>query len=240
MDTNTNSLFSNNESNSNNQTELTGADALKLLVGEGAKYGTAEDLAKAMVHSQNHITNLEQEATTFKDAQTKQTSIDDILAAIKSPDNTQQRDDNQQQPDPAVKDTQTVDIATQIKNALEAQTQSNNAVSNTKHVTDSLSKALGVRANEVYTKVGQELGVNLDELAKTSPEAVIKLCTGQGQAAPQNSNLPRGNHNEQTPAGGELDYKGIQALYKAGGMSREKKFELEQSQALRLGDKFFN
>ena len=240
MTTNTNSLFSNNESNSNNQNELTGEDSLKLLVGEGKKYATVEDLAKGMVHGQNHITTLEQEATTFKDAQTKQTSIDDILAAIKSGDNTQQRDDNQQQPDPAANDTQQVDIATQIKNALEAQTQSNNAVSNVQHVTDSLGKALGVRANEVYTKVGQELGVNLDELAKTSPEAVIKLCTGQGQSAPQNNSLPRGNHNEQSPAGGELDYKGIQALYKAGGMSREKKFELEQRQALRLGDKFFN
>ena len=36
----------------------------------------------------------------------------------------------------------------------------------------------------------KDLGVDLDELAKTSPEAVIKLCTGQGQVAPQQSSLP--------------------------------------------------
>jgi len=51
-----NILFSDNNSDSNNQTELTGEQALQLLVGESAKYSSVEDMAKAMVHSQNHIT----------------------------------------------------------------------------------------------------------------------------------------------------------------------------------------
>jgi len=56
-----NTLFSNNENdNSNDQNELTGEDSLKLLVGDGKKYATVEDLAKGMVHGQNHITTLEQ------------------------------------------------------------------------------------------------------------------------------------------------------------------------------------
>jgi len=244
METNNNSLFSNNESDSNNQKELTGEDSLKLLVGDGKKYATVEDLAKGMVHGQNHITTLEQEATTFKDARTKQTSIDDILAAIKSGDNTnQQLADNQQQTDPSANDTSQVDISQQIKDALEAQTQSNRAVSNVQLVTESLGKALGARANEVYTRVGKELGVNLDELAKTSPEAVIKLCTGQGQPSPATNNLPAGtltNAPANTSVNGELNYKGIQELYAKGGMPREKKFELEMQQAIKLGSTFYN
>ncbi len=240
-----NSLFSNNENNSNNQNELTGEDSLKLLVGEGCKYATVEDLAKGMVHGQTHITKLEQEATTFRDAQTKQTSIDDILAAIKSGDNTnQQQNDNQQQTDQSSNDTSQVDIATQISDALATHERGNQAAANVQRVTESLGKSLGARADEVYTKVGKELGVNLDELAKTSPDAVIKLCTGQGQPAQNSSNLPQStftntNANNNS-VNGELNYKGIQELFAKGGMSREKKFELEQSQALKLGNSFFN
>ena len=239
-----NILFSNNNDDSNNQNELSGEDSLKLLVGEGKKYLTVEDMAKGMVHSQNHITTLESEATTLKDNQAKQTSIDDILAAIKSNGNNeqQQSDDNQQQADQHASDANnTVDIAQQIKDAMAEQTRTNSAVTNTQLVTDSLSKVLGARANEVYTKVGNELGVDLDELAKTSPEAVIKLCTGQQQQSTQQTSLPASTvHTTPTSVGGELDYKGIQELYKKGGMSIDQKFRLEQQQAQALGSKFFN
>lgn len=238
-----NELFSNNNDDSNNQTELSGEDSLKLLVGEGCKYATVEDLAKGMVHGQNHITTLESEATTLKDNQAKQTSIDDILAAIKAGDTTnQQQNDNQQQADPLVKDTsQPVDITQQIKDALDERATSDNATANVQKVTDSLSKSLGARANEVYTRIGKELGVDLDELAKTSPEAVIKLCTGQQQQGSQQHSLPASTvHTTHTPAGGELNYAGIQELYKKGGMSIDQKFRLEQQQAQVLGSRFFN
>lgn len=241
-----NILFSNNESDSNNQTELSGEDSLKLLVGEGKKYATVEDLARGMVHGQNHITTLETEATTFKDTQAKQTSIDDILAAIKAgTTNTTQLDDNQKLADQQVKDTtQPVDITQQIKDAMDARATTDQATVNVQQVTDSLSKALGTRANEVYTRVGKELGVDLDELAKTSPAAVIRMCVGQQQQAPQQNTLPAGtqmNHpSNANLVNGELNYKGIQELYKKGGMTQEKKFQLEMAQALKLGDTFYN
>jgi len=241
-----NSLFSNNNDNSNNQPELSGEDALKLLVGEGAKYSSAEELAKAMVHSQSHITKLETEATTFKDTQAKQTSIDDILAAIKAgQSNDNQQDDNQNQADQHDKGSSEVDITKTVQEALATQTRNQQAVTNTELVTNTLSKELGTRANEVYSKVGKDLGVDLDELSKTSPEAVIRLCTGQAQPSQQHNNLPASTHTRgfdkpNTSVNGELNYQGIQDLYKKGGMSREKKFELEMNQALKLGDKFYN
>ena len=238
-----NELFSNNESDSNNQTELSGEDSLKLLVGEGKKYATVEELAKGMVHGQNHITTLENEATTLKDKQAKQSTIEDVLAAIKAGDNNnQQSDDNQQQADQHASDTnQPVDITQQIKSALDERATSDNATANVQKVTASLSTSLGDRANEVYTRVGRDLGVNLDKLSKTSPDAVIRLCTGQQQQASQQNSLPASTvHTTHTSVGGELDYQGIQVLYKKGGMSIDQKFRLEQQQAQLLGSKFFN
>ena len=237
-----NSLFSNNESNSNNQNELTGEDSLKLLVGEGKKYATVEDLAKGMVHGQTHITKLESEATTLQENAQKQTSIDEILAAIKSNGSTEHSEQvPAATPQEATPDT--VPIAEQIKNALAEQAQTSSAQANIKQVTDSLDKSLGARADEVYSRVGKELGVNLDELAKTSPDAVIRLCTGQQNIVPQPGNLTPSNHISeltQTSVTTELDYKGIQELSAKGGLSREQKFTLEMENALRQGgDRFF-
>jgi hypothetical protein len=237
-----NSLFSNNDSNSNNQKELTGEDSLALLVGEGKKYATVEDMAKGMVHGQAHITKLETEATTLNENAQKQTSIDEILAAINADKGQQQPPEQQTPPDQIVKAPE-VDIATQIKNALAEQAQTTNAATNVQQVTNSLSKSLGVRADEVYSRVGKELGVNLDELAKTSPDAVIRLCTGQQSVAPQTGDLQQSQHNHvltQQTLTSELTQTGIQELFAKGGMTREQKFTLEMDNAVKQGDRFFD
>jgi type III secretory pathway component EscV len=239
----TNSLFSNNEVDSNNQTELSGEDALKLLVGDGAKYKTIEDLAKGMVHGQAHITKLETEATTLNENAQKQTSIDEILAAINADKGQQQHTEQQEQTDQSTQQPDTVDIATQIKNALAEQAQTTNAQDNIKKVTDSLGKSLGVRADEVYSRVGKDLGVNLDELSKTAPDAVIRLCTGQQSAVQQQGDLTQSQHSAaltQQTLMSELTQTGIQELYAKGGMTREQKFTLEMNNAVSLGDKFFD
>ncbi len=236
-----NSLFSNNEDSSNNQNELSGEDSLKLLVGEGKKYATVEDMAKGMVHGQSHITKLESEATTLREDAQKQTSIDEILAAVKANGDTQQSE--QQQEHQPVEKPDTVDIATQIKNALAEQAQTNSAETNVQQVTDSLSKSLGARAGEVYAQVGKELGVDLDELSKTSPLSVIKLCTGQQTITPQTGDLTQSqhsNHLTQQTLTSELTYASIQELNAKGGMSREQKFTLEMENALAMGDRFFD
>ena len=239
-----NSLFSNNEDDSNNQNELSGEDSLKLLVGDGKKYATVEDMAKGMVHGQSHITKLESEATTLRENAQKQTSIDEILAAVNADKGNNQQSEQQEQSDQTVVKPDTVDIATQIKNALAEQAQTNSAQTNTQQVTSSLSKALGARAAEVYSQVGKDLGVDLDELSKTSPEAVIKLCTGQQPVInQQQGDLNQSQHNHtltQPSVTAELTYEGIQELSAKGGMSREQKFKLEMENALALGDKFFD
>lgn len=239
-----NSLFSNNETNSNNQNELSGEDSLKLLVGDGKKYATVEEMAKGMVHGQSHITKLESEATTLREDAQKQSSIDEILAAINADKGQHQQSEQQEQEHQPAAKPDTVDIATQIKDALTEQAQTTSAQANVKQVTDSLGKSLGARADEVYSRIGKELGVNLDELSKTSPDAVIRLCTGQQTIInQQQGDLSQSQHNHtltQTTLTSELTYEGIQELNAKGGMSREQKFTLEMDNALKQGDRFFD
>ena len=246
----TNTLFNNEQTPAPAAPELSGEDSLKLLVGEGKKYATPEDLAKAMVHGQAHIVTLETEATSFKEQQVKQAGIDEILAAIKAeptpaPQTPVLKTEEQLLADQqqAAPKEDTVSVAEQIKAAMLIQTQTTTADANVAAVTDSLTKSLGVRANEVYQQVGKSLGVNLDELSKTSPEAVIKLCTGQQTVAPQLGNLPPSNLNPLIP-GAPTDVSLMNAaqikVHAAEvKMPREDRFKIEMANALKQGDAFF-
>ena len=243
----TNNLFSNNESDSNNQTELSSEASLELLVGEGKKYANAGELAKAMVHSQTHITKLEGEATTLREGAQKQTSIDEILAAIKSDGNNQQQqsDDNQNLADQQSNDTnQAPDIAQQIQTAMAERELKTTAQANVATVTASLGKALGDRANEVYTAVGKSLGVDLDELAKTSPDAVIKLCTGQQQVVTQQGETLQTQHSGGQQViitdSSQMNLAQLKVHAAEVKMPREERFKLEMENALKQGDSFFD
>jgi len=244
----TNNLFSNSDKGSNNQNEqeneLSNEASLALLVGEGKKYADAGALAKAMVHSQNHITTLETEATTFKEKELKQTSIDDILAQLKSGGNNeqQQSDDNRQTGDHQQEGLDKVSVADQIKLALEQNDQLKSAQNNVASVTEALTKSLGARANEVYTAVGKQLGVDLDELAKTAPDAVIRLCTGQQQVVTQPGQLPNTQHvntSSTVTDSALMNAEQLKVHCAEVKMPREERFKLEMANALKQGDSFF-
>lgn len=246
-----NTLFSNNESSSNNQTEqaeeLSSEASLALLVGDGKKYANTGELAKAMVHSQNHITTLETEATTLREGQQRQAGVDEILAAIKSKGNNEQQPaDNLTPADQQVPDTgKPLDITQQIKTALEQNDQLKSAQANVASVTASLQKALGDRANEVYTAVGNSMpGLDLDELAKTSPEAVIRLCTGQQQVVQQTGQTLQTQHlhNQQVIVtdSSAMNLEQLKVHAAEVKMPREERFKLEMANALKQGDSFFD
>lgn len=236
-----NRLFSDNEDTSNNQNELSGEDSLKLLVGDGCKYATVEDMAKGMVHSQNHITTLEQEATSFKDAQTKQTSIDDILAAIKTGSDNPKQDDNLTHADQHDNGSEQIDIVQTVKDAMEAQNAQTTASANVSTVKSTLAKSLGDRAGALYSKVGKSLGVDLDKLSEASPQAVIQLVTGQQPATSANSSLPSSMVNQhQQDNSQELTHSKIATMFKDGKITRDAKFKLEHSQAQKLGNAYFD
>jgi ATP-dependent DNA ligase len=241
-----NELFSNKEDGSNNQTELSNDQSLELLVGEGKKYATTGDLAKAMVHSQNHITTLETEATTLKEQAQKNSSIEEILAAVKSNGSSEQTVvDNQNLADQQSNDTkQPVDITQQIKDQLALQTQANSAVTNVAAVTEALSKALGSRVSEVYARVGKDNNIDLDELSKVSPLAVIKLCTGQQAVIPQQGETftSQHNHNENVVVTdiNLMSQSQLKTHYEANKTPRDERFKTEMANALKQGDSFFN
>lgn len=217
--------------------EVTGADALSALVGEGKKYATVEELAKGAVNGQAHITKLEGEAVTLRDASQQSKSVDDILAALKA-----QKSDDGNQPPANQPPADTLTTEQIVANALadrDAGHAKTKAQANVASVMERLTAKLGDKAGDVYSRVGSELGISLDKLAETSPDAVMKLVT-DGQQQQQGSHLPTGQQGHIDPNANLLTYAKIQEGYKAGKIKRADKLALENDMLTKLGDKFWN
>ena len=238
----TNNLFGQHQQQA---PEVTGEAALADLVGDGKKYATVEDLAKGMVHGQFHIGTLEQETASLREQSGTAKSVEDVLAAIKgmSPQQSQEPAADPQQA-PAKSE---LTVAEQITAAFQARDQQ--SVANTEDQNRAtLIKDLGVKygadAEMLYSKVGNDLGINLDELAGKSPAAVMKLIA-DARPAPQINHsqaLPNGQNIPEQPQGGGqgvLNQSAIKQMYVDKKITMAQKHEMENRQLTLLGSNAF-
>ena len=75
------SLF--DQSNTPDLSAIAPEQALEELVGEGKKYASAAELAKAMLHAQQHIDKLQGENGEFRSKLERASTIDEILGKDK-------------------------------------------------------------------------------------------------------------------------------------------------------------
>lgn len=217
--------------------EVTGEEAMEQLVGEGKKYASVEEMAKAFVHGQHHIQTLEQETAALRETSQKAKSIEDVLAAIKGTDTQEpdQQPQDQQQPTGSE-----LSVAEQIAAAFAERDQKSVAEqqdANRQEVITELGKLYGTEASQIYTKVGNDLGINLDELAGKSPAAVLKLVSDARPAQQHQPSMPNSTQRTQTPGqpSGVLNQSAIQKMYNDGKIKLHEKHALENKQLSALG-----
>lgn len=234
------------EANQQGITDITGEDALKHLVGEGNKYATAEDLAKAALSGQLHISKIEQENAALRESSTAAKGVDDILAALKGQITATTEDGNHQSADQQNQGgSDEVSVSDQIAAAFAQRDQNSIAQkeeANIAETVNTLAKMYGDKATEVYEQVGNDLGISLEDLAKKSPAAVIKLVADARPASNTNSGLQQSTQNftqTQVPAGA-MNKSAIDQMFKDGKLTRYEKIDLENKMLTQLGDKFFN
>lgn len=226
--------------------EVSGEDALKHMVGEGAKYATVEDLAKAALNGQVHISKIEQENATLRDSTDKAKGIDDILAALKGTQHKDEDDGNHQSADQQNKGgSEEVSIADQIAAAFAKRDQGQVDVQEDKNLNETvelLAKQYGDKANEVYAKVGHDLGIDMEALAKKSPQAVMKLVNDARPASTTNG-LPQSSqqYTQEPIAGGVMTKAVIAKMFADKKIDRNQKITLENEMFTKLGrDKFYS
>lgn len=195
------------------------------LVGEGKKYHSVEDLAKAYFHADSHIKRLEQENEEYRVKVQAAASVDDILARLKPSQEapiTESHEKTPRQDSAAAPE----DVESIVQKALEQKLKERESVSNQQKVTQALREKFGDAAGRVFQEKSAELGLDLEQLAAQSPSAVLAIF---GTTAPAGSNAkPLGG--DTTSSTVRMPEAGTRAhaeyLYDTGKISRDEKYRL--------------
>ena len=141
-------------------------------VGAGKKYQSIEDVHKAFPHAQKHINTLEEELAQLKEELTKRKTTEELLTDIQT--GFQQ---SVTTTTPSVKNDQ--DISAIVRQELEREKIVSTAKNNVTRVANVFRDSFGDKAEEIYNKIAAESNLSvatMNQLAATSPEAVLKLA----------------------------------------------------------------
>lgn len=195
-------------------------------VGEGKKYSAIDELDKAYGHANEHIGKIETENEELRkkleELTQKTSAVDKVLEALGHKEAEPEPQDKPAEEQPSIEDV--------VARMLAEREAAANAQSNDEKVRAALTAKYGDKAAEMYAAKGKELNVNLDDLTKQSPEAVLALfgtAPATPAPAPASTTNTSNFHNNQT------DASSPEERHKRGEISREEKFRLQWQRAMK-------
>lgn len=158
-----------------NSDESTAQVSIDQLVGEGKKYATVDELAKAYLNAEQFIGRLKDEKSGVL------TDLERLQLELEATKRTE-REPAVQQPEhkPAAVEPEKIDLDARIREALEAADQQKTVTRNVQEVTQKLLDTFGddVKANEFVKAKARDLGVSvefLQDAAAKSPKGFYSL-----------------------------------------------------------------
>lgn len=155
------------------QTQEAQASAFNELVGEGKKFKSEEDLAKAKVESDNFIEQLKGELSGLREDLSKRETTEELLKMLK---------EKQSQPSDSKEDTipqlSKEDIAKLVEEKLVETDKSKTQTRNLSEVNSRMTEVYGEKAAQILAQRAKENGVSVDFLKDTaahSPSAFYSL-----------------------------------------------------------------
>jgi hypothetical protein len=154
--------------------DLETANPLETLVGEGKKYATVDELAKAYLHAEPTIEQRNRENAQLREELATRVTMEQLLEKISNP--TPKLEVTPEAHQPAKPALSQDDVNKLVRDALTEQEQNRAVAQNVNTVTAKLLEAYGSeeKANQVIKQRAQELGVSVDflqDVAAKSPKA---------------------------------------------------------------------
>jgi hypothetical protein len=151
--------------------------ALNDLVGEGKKFKTVDDLAKAKLESDNFIESLKRENKEMREDLAARLTVEQALARQRENGLVEPPKPTENAPAPS---RQEVNLGDQIEQALAKRDQARSLQSNIEIVTTKMTELYGSvdKAAETISTRSKELGMSveaLQQMAASNPKAFFKL-----------------------------------------------------------------
>lgn len=218
-------MFDQSNDANNEPTENKSAEELfNEMVGEGKKYQTPAELAKAYFHANSHIDRLERENDEYRVKTEAAKSVDEILARLNPQSEPHNTSPSETRNEEIGKDK---DIDELVQQAVERKLQEKAGATNAEQVSAALKAKFGSQAKEAFEAKEKELGLDLEQLSHQSPQAVLALFGATSPSLGRSDPPASGDHHNQArsvPQEGTRAY--AQYMYDQGKISRDQKFAL--------------
>lgn len=171
-----------------------GQSALNDLVGEGKKFKTPDDLAKAKLESDRFIEKLQNEQRELREELSKRLSAEEALKRAREAGSVADPQTPPERTPPPQQRPEATDIGSEVDRILRRREQETTTKSNIDSVTSKMKDLYGSvdKAAEIVQSRAQELGMSvsaLQTLASENPKAFFKLVgvDDKPAGAPQTS-----------------------------------------------------
>lgn len=173
------------------ETQIEG-NPYETLVGEGKKFKTPEDLAKAKLESDSFINKLKGELQEMRTELQSRLTLEEMMDKIRSqePPAGEMQNTTQQEPGPS---ESTNDLEQRVRKLLEEERSKESRERNIKTVRDTLKQRFGADYNNRLKSLAQSLEVSesfLTDMAGKSPQAFIALVEGSSKTDTSPSGAP--------------------------------------------------
>jgi hypothetical protein len=184
-------------------------ESVATLVGEGRKYKTVDELAKAYLHMDEFAEKLKSENATLRDEVSKAKTVDDVLKRLEAKPSASVQDPDDKKGSTAGLSVQDVaKIVSDTLSGLETQ-RSRNA--NLLKADAAMKAIFGDKAGEVFAKEAStpEMKKTLMDLASVSPEKFVALFapakSGGGSQVDSKTSVNTGALDTRSVSGREAD-----------------------------------
>lgn len=215
---------------STNFQDKTPQEFMEELVGDGKKYATPEDAVRALAHASNHISTLEGENAGYKTKLEKASTVEDILSKMTQHKDVTGTDTGAADQATTAPSQEQPNVEELVKQMMSQQQSEQAAAANRDKVVNALKSQFGGKAGEVWDAAEASLGVDLDSLCASSPQAALKLlgAAGEGQSVATSESLASGIRPPQgEPRPPEGSKRSVDFMLSKGEISRQDAYKMK-------------
>lgn len=225
-------IFNTNSDNTNSA-----PNPLEILVGEGKKYKTMEDLAKAYLNADEHISTLTGENAALREQVTKATTIEEVMERLNKQGQSHSQNDNSATTGSLTPE----DVRKLVTEAVTGLETSKTRTDNMKRANALMQEHFGEKAGAVFKEVAKtpELEKLYKELAQVDPDEFIRRFAD----VPKNTTQTDSGSTTNTPTipvgnGGRINQIGTKEYYDnirrtKPGLYYSSDFQLEMDKVVR-------
>lgn len=223
-------------------------DYLSDLVGEGKKYKDPQSLAKALLHSQIHIKDLEKENADFRQAVQQGLTREEFYEALKTLQKPSPSNEPQEGREPEREEVSKEQIQALVRESVNQSMSERQQEANLAYSVTKAREALGEGFQKMLKDRARDLGeseAELTILARNKPKVFLELMIPKSPDNPQIPGIPRSQLDSGKSSSGMGSEVRNLAYYKRLKQTDPARYKSPQNEiqmhkdALALGEKFF-